>query len=213
MNLLVIGASRGIGSLVVNRALQQDWNVLGLSRSPLAQTHPNLIHQQGDTLDPTFVKASLTWENKPVDAVVQCLGVPFNLQMITGPVTLFSEATEVLIPAMQEIGVKRLLTVTGFGAGQCAAAIHWTQRLGFAMVFGRAYADKSKQEAMIENSSLDWTIARPGVLTNSRRTDCKVLTEPAEWRNGMVSRRAVAQCLVDEVSRAQLIGKSPVLVQ
>ncbi len=37
------------------------------------------------------------------------------------------------------------------------------QRPGFNLIFGEAYADERQQERMIKASSLDWTIARPGV--------------------------------------------------
>ena len=63
--------------------------------------------------------------------------------------------------------MKRLICVTGFGAGDSRASISCLQRLPFQMVFGRAYADKSVQERLIKDSSLDWTIVRPGVLTTA----------------------------------------------
>jgi hypothetical protein len=78
-------------------------------------------------------------------------------------VHLFSDATRVLIAAMGAQGVKRLICVTGFGAGDSRASISFLQRLPFQIVFGRAYADKSLQERLIKESVLDWTIARPGV--------------------------------------------------
>jgi putative NAD(P)-binding protein len=57
-----------------------------------------------------------------------------------------------------------------FGAGDSRASINCFQILPFRFFFGRAYDDKDVQERLIKNCALDWTIARPGVLTNGSRT-------------------------------------------
>jgi putative NADH-flavin reductase len=81
------------------------------------------------------------------------------------------------------------------------------------MVFGRAYADKSVQEQMIKDSSLDWTIARPGVLTNGRRTGrYRILDERSQWCNGIISRADVADFLVRQIEDRAYLRKAPVLV-
>ena len=68
-----------------------------------------------------------------IDVVVQALGVPPSLDLILKPVTLFSEATRVLLPAMKQAGVGKLVAVTGFGAGDSDAAINILQRLPFKL--------------------------------------------------------------------------------
>ena len=126
---------------------------------------------------------------------------------------LFSEATEILIGAMKTQKVKRLICLTGFGAGDSRASISCLQRLPFQIVFGRAYDDKSLQEQLIKDSKLDWTIARPGVLTSGRRTNhYKILSEASQFRNGIISRANVADFLVRQIVDQTYIHKTPVLV-
>ena len=60
-----------------------------------------------------------------VDVVIQTLGV--GLGDLFRPVHLFSDATRVLIAAMRAQGVKRLICVTGFGAGDSCCAKCSTQ--------------------------------------------------------------------------------------
>ena len=80
-------------------------------------------------------------------------------------------------------------------------------------VFGKAYADKSNQEDMIIESHLRWTIARPGVLTNTRMTKkYRVLVSPSEWRNGWISRKDVAHFVLNALSEEKHVGLKPVLV-
>ena len=126
---------------------------------------------------------------------------------------LFSDATRVLIAAMRGHGVKRLICVTGFGAGDSRASISCLQRLPFQIVFGRAYEDKSLQERLIKESELHWTIARPGVLTSGPRTGrFKILSEPSQWRNGIISRSDVAEFLVRQIVDQTYVRQTPVLV-
>ena len=71
----------------------------------------------GDAVNAADVAAALDG----VDVVVQALGVP--TRDLIRPVRLFSEATNLLVPAMETAGVKRLIAVTGFGAGDSRDAI------------------------------------------------------------------------------------------
>ncbi len=103
--------------------------------------------------------------------------------------------------------------VTGFGAGESRESISCLQRVPFQLVFGRAYEDKTRQEHLIKASSLDWTIARPGVLTNGPRSGrYQILEAPLQWRNGIISRADVAQFLVRQIDDRSYLWKAPVLV-
>jgi putative NADH-flavin reductase len=129
------------------------------------------------------------------------------------PIHLFSEATRILVSAMESQRVKRLICVTGFGAGDSRSSIGFLQRVPFRLILGRAYDDKSVQELMIKNSSLDWTIVRPGVLTNGSRTGrYEILGEASQWRNGTISRKDVADFPVRQIEDLAYVHKTPVLV-
>ena len=143
--------------------------------------------------------------------MIVTLGV--SLGELFKPVHLFSDATRVLVAAMKDQRVNRLICVTGFGAGDSRASIGFLQRVPFHIVFGRAYDDKSLQEQMIKESGLDWTIARPGVLLNGPKTGrYKVLRERSEWRNGIISRANVADFLVKQIEDRAFVNACPVLV-
>lgn len=214
--LLVVGGGSGIGLATVARALACGWHVKALSRRAhdLALSHERLEKVPADALDGSAMVDAL----EGVDAVVQSVGVPMNLKLLTGPITLFSRSTQVLLNAMAHNACSRLVAVTGFGAGESRSAIHPLQRVPFNFVFGEAYADKSLQEGLIGGAGLsgmhlDWTIVRPGVLTNGRaRPDCRVLTAPEDWKNGLVSRKSVAEFVVRSIELPEWYGKAPVLI-
>ena len=209
MRVLIIGASKGIGLETTRQALDAGHDVRALARSATAITvsNPSLEKIPGDALKPEDVEAALAG----VDVVIQTLGV--GLGDLFRPVHLFSDATRVLIAAMRRQGIKRLICVTGFGAGDSRARISCLQRLPFQIVFGRAYDDKSLQEKLIKESELDWTIARPGVLTSGPPTGhYRILAEASQWRNGIISRADVAEFLVRQIGDGAYIRKTPVLI-
>jgi putative NADH-flavin reductase len=209
MRVLIIGASKGIGLETTRQALDACHNVRALARSAtaIAISNPSLEKMRGDALKTEDVETALVG----VDVVIQTLGI--GLGDLFRPVHLFSDATRVLIQAMKIQGVKRLICVTGFGAGDSRASISCLQRLPFQIVFARAYDDKTLQEQLIKESELDWTIARPGVLTSGPRTGhYQILSEASQWRNGIISRADVAEFLVRQIGDQTYIRKAPVLI-
>ena len=186
-------------------------NVCAFSRTAdsIDIDHPNLNKISGDALNFEDVKKAISGS----DAVIQSLGVPFNIKLFTGPISLFSESTKVIVSAMTELNVKRLISITGFGAGDSKDSIHPLQRVGFNLVFGRAYSDKDKQESLIKDSNLSWTIVRPGVLVDCFKSDdYKVLIEKKEWRNGIISRYNVADFIINALDDDTIVHKAPALV-
>ena len=206
----VMGGSRGIGLETVKALLKKDHDVIAFSRGAenMQLDHTKLIRVSGNATHADDVRAAV----KGVDAVVQTLGVPVSLKLLTGPINLFSSATKTLVPIMEDMNIKRLIAVTGFGAGDSESAINCVQRVPFNLVFGQAYRDKSAQEMLIKESTLDWTIIRPGVLTNQRlKRPYRVRTRASEWRNGLISRAAVADYIASAIDDPATIGAEPVL--
>ena len=209
MRVLIIGASKGVGLETTRRAIDVGYDVRALARSAAAMSlvSPRLEKVSGDALDPTDMRAALAG----VDAVVMTLGV--GLGELARPVHLFSEATRVLLGAMTDQSVKRLICVTGFGAGNSQSSISCLQRVPFQIVFGHAYDDKTRQEELIKGSALDWTIVRPGVLAPGGRSGrYKVLREASQWRNGLISRSDLAEFLFRQIEDRGYFGATPVLV-
>jgi putative NADH-flavin reductase len=209
--ILIVGASRGIGLETVRRALDQGYWVRAFARSAsqIPITHAQLMKVNGDALRTEDVTAAV----KGADAVIQTLGANASLAMVTSQTRLFSDATRILIDTMQSTGVKRLICVTGFGAGDSREHMSLLQRLPFELLLGRVYADKAVQEMMIRSSALSWVIARPGILTSGPRTGrYKILDKPADWRNGTISRADVADFLVKQVEDDAYLGKTPALI-
>jgi putative NADH-flavin reductase len=209
-HFLIIGASRGIGLEAVRQALAAGHTVRAMARaaSRIAIDDPALERMDGDATD----QADLGRALQGVDVVLQTLGVGLSPRTIRGPVTLFSRATEALVPLMEQGGPRRLLAVTGIGTGDSQTALSNLENIARDLAMGAIYRDKSLQETIIRNSSLDWTLVRPTFLTRGARTGrYRVMADPATWRNGMISRADVAHFLVTEAVANAYIGRGPIL--
>ncbi|MEM6971778.1 MAG: NAD(P)-binding oxidoreductase [Pseudomonadota bacterium] len=210
--ILVIGASKGIGKLTVETALEHGHEVRAMSRSidALDITHPALEKFKGDALEHDSVAAALEGQ----DAVIQTLGMPLNRETITSKVTMFSHATEILLKAMAEQKMRRVICLTGFGAGTSRVAMSALEMLGHGLILGKIYEDKGRQEALIKASDTDWTIARPVILTNFKASGkYAVLLDEPTWRNGLICRADVADYLVRAVDDPATFGTEPVLAR
>jgi uncharacterized protein YbjT (DUF2867 family) len=172
--------------------------------------HANLETVTGDALDAAAVSQALAG----VDVVIQTLGVTAGPDFLFKPVRLFSDATHVLVAAMEETGVRRLICVTGFGTGDSRNRGGLLYNSAFHLFLGRVYDDKYAQERIIRDSKLDWTIARPGILTHGPMTErYRVLDKPGNWRCGFISRADVAHFLVKQIADDQYFGTTPVLIR
>jgi len=211
--IVIIGASSGIGLRAVEAALAAGHRVRALARSAptMSMSGARLEKIGGDARDASVIGPALDG----ADAVIQVLGVPITPTTVLKGTTLFSEATRVLVDAMLGAGVRRLIAVTGLEAGDSrgrAGFVH--ARVVFPLVLQRIYKDKSAQEQIIRQSGLDWTIVRPGILTDGPATGrYEVRVEPRSWRGGIISRRDVADFLVAQVGDERCIGRTPVLVR
>ena len=176
-HVFIIGASGGIGIEAVRLALERGLRVRAMARSAeRIQVDDTLLEtRSADASEPKVVRAAL----EGIDAVIHVVGAAPSLRRMFTPVDVFSKTTEVLVAEMARAGVRRLVAVTGFGAGDSRDAFSLPERMTHRLFLGTAYADKDRQEAIIRESDLDWLIVRPTILTNGRgRGRYQVLVSP-----------------------------------
>jgi putative NADH-flavin reductase len=210
--VLIIGASRGIGLETVKAALLAGHNVRALARSAarIPIQNPGLEKVTGNAVDSSTIRSTV----EGVDVVVQTVGVDIAPRSIFERTTLFSQSTRILVDAMKAAGVKRLIAVTGLGAGDSrghGGLLY--DAVVFPLFLKRVYDDKDVQEWIVRSSGLDWTIVRPGLLTNRPATGrYRILTAAHDWRFGLISRADVADFIVRQVDDRTLIGTTPLLI-
>lgn len=207
MKLLIVGATRGIGRQLLEQALAAGHAVTVLVRDPqrLAVQHQALTVVKGDILDADSVELAVAGQ----DAV--CCSIGVKVPWIR--VTLFSDGTRNLLQAMNKTGIRRLICVTGIGAGDSRGHGGFLyDRIFYPLLLWPIYADKDRQESLIRASDADWTIVRPGFLTNGPLTgNYRVLTDMTGVTAGRISRADVAHFMLQELETKRYLRQAPLL--
>jgi uncharacterized protein YbjT (DUF2867 family) len=207
MKILVLGATGATGRLIVGQAIAKGYQVVALVRSKAKATNlagAELI--EGDARDP----AALSRAVAGCDAVISSLGTPMSPFK---EVTLLSTATRALVGVMAAQNVRRLVCITGLGAGDSRGHGGFVfDRLFLPLVLRKVYEDKDRQEEVIRASALDWTIVRPTVLNDKPgRGSVRALTDLSGVHGGTIARADVADFVVQEVSAEAWLRKAPLI--
>ena len=163
LHITIFGASRGIGRHALELALQAGHHVTALLRDPnaVAET-PRLRVLRGDATNIADVREAVSG----ADAVVCAVGAPALSRS-----RVRSEATALIVQAMREQGIERLLCVSVLGAGEQRAALPFLlRRVIFPTYLRRPVAEHERQERLLRDSELDCTAVRPPTLTDGPRT-------------------------------------------
>ncbi|MFZ0529833.1 MAG: NAD(P)-binding oxidoreductase [Propionicimonas sp.] len=200
MKITVVGGSKGTGAQVVRIAAAAGHQVTCLSRSGTATSPEGVRELTGDALDPEVARTAVAG----ADAVVVTVGGT------TGSDRHRAEVTRSIIAAMAAAGVRRLVVHSSLGVGDSMELMPAPARLFARTVLARALADHAEQEAATEASGLDWTIVRPGGLTDGPATGSSVAQETAEGRpmKGRISRADVATQIIATLDDPATVGRA-----
>jgi putative NADH-flavin reductase len=163
MNLIIFGATGGIGQHLVTQALEAGHKVTAVARRPAAiqMQHPRLTVMQGDVLQPETLRQPMIGQ----DAVLSSLGsVGKELT------TVYSEGVSNIMAAMQKAQVRRIICVSANGLEPGPLWQRVVAKLVLWKLFRESFTDLVRMEAIVKSSSLDWTIMRPPRLTDGPRT-------------------------------------------
>lgn len=205
MKLLILGATGGTGrgALKEARALGHDVTVFVRDPGKLSAEE-----QQGTRVVAGALpedETSLTEAMRGQDAVISALGRGQSFKSEN----LIQRSVPVILRAMAQAGVRRLIFTSAFGIGETWRDTPFVSRLFARTLLRGLYADKTIGEALIRQSDLDWTIVHPTMLTDGART--------GTWRSGerlalsampKISRGDVGAFLVLQLNDSSYVRKT-----
>jgi putative NADH-flavin reductase len=165
--------------------------------------HNHLVIVGGNVLNESEVEPAIIGQ----DAVIVALGAATS-----SPSDICSNGTQKIVNAMKRHKVSRVVVLTGFGTSRASR-----KQLGFGMraifklvslITYREFRDKEKQDDIVRQSGLDWTIIQPPTLTNEpAKGECKHGSfSPSILAR--ISRSDVAAFMVDAVENSRYIKQS-----
>jgi uncharacterized protein YbjT (DUF2867 family) len=206
MNIALFGATGGTGSQVVEQALQQGHQIRALVRQPdkLGSRQSEISVIEGDVLDQASVDACI----EGTDAVVCVLGTHGGLGR-QEPIE--ARGTARIIDSMQRLGVRRLIAVTSLGVGDSIDQVPGFFRVLMKLTLKRIMEAKEEQERLIRASELDWTIVRPGGLTDGPKTDSYRFGTDKSIQATRVSRADVADFVLRQLTDERWVHQAPAI--
>ena len=200
MQIALFGATGGTGRQILAQAISQGHQIRALVRDPTRLTAPvGVTLIRGDVLDlaPTAECVQGT------EAVICALGSH------GGRTPIEAAGTAHILTAMQTHGVRRLIAITSLGVGDSRGQLNPVFRILMDLTLKTIMHAKAEQEELIKASGLDWTIVRPGGLTDGPHTGTYRSGLDPTIKGGRVSRADVADFVLKQLSDQTYLHQTP----
>ena len=200
MNIIVIGSTGRTGRLVLEEGIRRRHAMTAFTRRPDALADITglrmVVHGDGRNLED--IRRAIRGQ----DALISIVAPEGR-----GPTTVVSDVARAELTAMQEAGVRRLVTVS-------VAAIEgrrpWILINLVRWILRKPYADFARMEQLVTSSGLDWTIVRPPYLS-SRPATGRVRSQAGgkDLAHGPyhISRGDLAATLLNQAEDSQHVGE------
>lgn len=199
MKIVVFGATGKTGQPVCQKALAEGHTVTAFTRSAskIDNSSLKLRAAQGDVNDPDAVAAAIANQ----DAAIVVLG-----SNGLGDKTTLTAGTRNVVEGMTRHNVRRIVVLSAAGVGESWRQTPLLARIMFKTMLRNIYSDHQAQEALVEQSSLDWTIVRAAILKDDPESGNYTASNTGKVKN--ISRADLADFLVKQVNDSAYRGQA-----
>lgn len=210
MRLAILGGTGRTGQPLVAQALTRGHEVTALVRSSekaaavLPTDADGLTLVEGDLLDASAVSKVVAGVDAVINVAGQVKGAPEDLQQ---------RAIGHILVAMDQDGVRRIVTLTGAGVripGDTPTAVDRIFGTALKLLQGKLLADSVACVEAVRTSGTDWTVVRAPRLLDGPATGT-VVTRPhvGQGASSKLTREDLATYLLDAVTDDATIGTAP----
>jgi putative NADH-flavin reductase len=208
MKILVFGATGPTGRQLLSQALERGHTVTAVARNPAALElkHERLNVAKADAMNLASVEAVMPGH----DAVLSSLGPN---KLFLAKTTVFSVGGMNVARAMERTGLKRYIAVTSAGVEDHDPGFFFVYRWAIKPMLQAVYDDAKLFEAEVQKTQLDWTMVRPGRISDGPRTG-KFEVSPRFLPRGKsfaITRADLAAFMLDELEQGKWIRGTPTL--
>jgi uncharacterized protein YbjT (DUF2867 family) len=199
--VLVAGATGGTGQEVVDQALEKGLHVRALVRD---QSKARMLfgdrvqYVTGDVREPRSLKKAV----KGVDEVICALGSNVQRDPENSPESVDYAGVKALADAAKAAGVSQFILVSSMGV------THPEHQLN--AMLDNILEWKLKGEDAVRATGINYTIVRPGALTNEPggQRGVRIMQGDPPEGEGTISRSDVAAVLISALGRQDLFGRT-----
>ena len=201
--IVMLGSTGRIGSLAVDAARADGHEVVALVRRAVGDPDPALRYIVGPIDDAAAIREALTG----ADAVIAALGPRANTPSDAAALV---DAMAVLVGAMRELGISRLVALSGAAVDVPGDTKPVFDRLASRIVRRAArhvVGAKQREYEVFAATDLAWTALRPPIVKDGDASSYRLsasLTPGAR-----VTRSAVARALVDQATDDAWVRRAP----
>jgi putative NADH-flavin reductase len=215
MKIFLLGATGRTGKLVVGEALQRghELNCLVRDAQKIRSAHGRLKIFEGSADRRSDLEAPM----KNCEAIINVLNISRNsdfpwAKLRTSP-TFLSDVMKNIIDLAAINEIKRIVSCSAWGVAETKKDLpSWFRWLIDNSNIGYTYEDHERQEKLLMNSTLSWTIVRPTGLTNFKKHQQIVESYNNEPKPRMIINRiSLAKYMVEAITDESLIFRAPTI--
>jgi putative NADH-flavin reductase len=211
MKLVILGASGGIGRLLVEQAHARGHDVRAAARPSSAVTAPSGVDvRKGDLESESFLRECV----RDREVVLSALGLRLSgiapWAKAERP-NFLRDSTDAIIAAMKAEGVRRVCAVSSGGVGDSREILPpFFKAFVAASALRTAFVELDAMEQRFFASGLEVCMVRPSGLTDEPATGKTVVTKKFTGR-ATIARADVAAFMLDQAEKSAFSERAPVI--
>lgn len=212
--ILILGATGRTGKILLRQMLDRGYEINVLIRN----TERMVMHQNMSVFEgtPTDGKA-LEKAIEGCEVVISALNISrtsdFPWAKLRTQTHFLSQSLSNVIRLGTDLGVRRVIVLSAWGVGDTKSDIPWWFKwlIDYSNI-GVAYRDHGRQEKLLIESGMDYTIIRPvGLLNSEREKNVLVSLNNAPKPGLTISRKNVARFIISILENSLYINQLPVI--
>jgi len=204
MKILLLGATGRTGKWVYQKSLERGYSIHCLARnSERIEKHDQATLLEGDASNPDDLATAIAGCNAVISVLNISRRSDFPWSALRTPKNFLSKTMGNLVPLAEKNKVNRIIICSAWGVSETVQDIPgWFKWLIQNSNIGVAYEDHNRQERIVSDSALNWTIVRPVGLTNSSKEQSVLESFDNHPKPSLtISRKSVAGFLLDSLEQ------------
>lgn len=211
MKILILGATRGLGKEVLKEALSLNFeiNCLVRNKNKFPIEHKNINIFEGDANCLEDLSNALNESNVVISTLNVMRRNLFPWSKIINGKNTISNSSKNIIEISKTKKINHFISVSAWGVNESQQYIPiWFKFLIKYSNLKYPYIDHGRNEKILINSKLNWTILRPSALINFMNSqEIKEETRLENKPSLIISRKSLAKFIINIVDKKNYYNK------